>query len=94
MFEKEKGEKASLEKETSGGTGSSLEKEPPRDTIPRDLEKGDAKGKGRGKGFQGHCYNCGEFGHSANNCRWSKEVNEEAGEEEGDPPSTSSSGAS
>ena len=29
--------------------------------------KGD-KGKGKGKGFQGQCYWCGEWGHSQSNC--------------------------
>ena len=28
------------------------------------------KGKGKGTGFQGHCYHCGEFGHSQNQCWW------------------------
>ena len=27
-----------------------------------------AKGKGKGRGFQGNCYNCGEYGHSIINC--------------------------
>ena len=27
-----------------------------------------SKGKGKGKGFQGNCYYCGEFGHSSRNC--------------------------
>ena len=30
------------------------------------------KGNGKGGGFQGTCYNCGEFGHSIRNC--TKEV--------------------
>jgi hypothetical protein len=26
------------------------------------------KGKGKGKGFQGHCYDCGGWGHTGKNC--------------------------
>jgi hypothetical protein len=29
---------------------------------------GDKGGKAKGKGFQGHCYTCGEFGHSQRDC--------------------------
>ena len=27
------------------------------------VNKGEAKGKSKGKGFQVHCHNCGQFGH-------------------------------
>ena len=48
-----------------------------------DYGKGDSKGsKGKGKGFQGICWSCGKFGHSANNCRGIGEVQE--GEQGGD----------
>ena len=32
-------------------------------------EQKGSKGSGKSKGFQGECWNCGEFGHSAKNCR-------------------------
>ena len=43
-----------------------------------------SKGKGKGKsgGFQGTCYNCGEFGHSIRNC--TKELkNQKGGKDQG-----------
>ena len=32
------------------------------------VNKGEAKGKSKGKGFQGQCHNCGQFGHRAAEC--------------------------
>ena len=32
------------------------------------MSKGDGKDKGKGKGFQGQCYNCGKSGHRAVEC--------------------------
>ena len=42
--------------------------------------KGD---KGQGKGFQGACYNCGEFGHSARYCPHGPGKGKGAGERQG-----------
>ena len=38
--------------------------------TPRAKERLGAQGKGKakGKGFQGSCWTCGEFGHSQSNC--------------------------
>jgi len=40
------------------------------------------KGKGKSSGFQGDCWSCGKFGHSASNCRSTAAVWQEQGPEE------------
>ena len=51
------------------GKGNPEEKTNGPNSQPKDADPKNSKGKGKGKGrFEGECYNCGEYGHSARFC--------------------------